>query len=418
MMNSNQMPREEGIDHSLSFLREGYLYIPNRRKSFSSNVYETRLLGQKAICIGGKEAAEIFYDDEKFLRNGVAPKRVQKTLFGVGGVQSLDNEAHRHRKEMFMSLMTPDKLEELKNITKKQWENAVNKWELTDEVILYEESKEILCRTACEWAGVPLKEEEVKERTIQLGLLFESPTAIGQKHWKGRHARKNLEEWVAGLIEQVREGQLKPKEGSALHTISIHQDLKGELLDIEIAAVEVVNIIRPIVAIAIYINFTALAIHHHPEERGKLKVANNQYAQMFVQEVRRYYPFFPLVAAKVKNEFVWNGYTFEKGTLTLLDLYGTNHDAELWDNAEVFNPERFSNWKGSPFNFIPQGGGDYLLGHRCAGEFVTIEVMKVTLDYLVNKFKYDLPEQDLSYSMVSMPSIPHSKIILTNVERI
>ena len=64
-----------------------------------------------------------------------------------------------------MSLMTLDKLEELKNITKKQWENAVNKWELTDEVILYEESKEILCRTACEWAGVPLKEEEVKERT-------------------------------------------------------------------------------------------------------------------------------------------------------------------------------------------------------------------------------------------------------------
>ena len=57
-------------------------------------------------------------------------------------------------------------------------------------------------------------------------------------------------------------------------------------------------------AIAIYINFTALAIHHHPEERRKLKVANNQYAQMFVQEVRRYYPFFPLVAAKVKNEFV------------------------------------------------------------------------------------------------------------------
>lgn len=417
-MNSNQMPREEGIDHSLSFLREGYLYIPNRRKSFSSNVYETRLLGQKAICIGGKEAAEIFYDDEKFLRNGVAPNRVQKTLFGVGGVQSLDDEAHRHRKEMFMSLMTPDKLDELKNISKKQWENAVNKWESKEEVILYEESKEILCRTACEWAGVTLKEEEIKERTVQLGLLFESPTAIGPKHWKGRHARKNLEEWVAEMIEQVRVGQLKPKEGSALHTISIHQDLKGDLLDIEIAAVEVVNIIRPIVAIAIYINFTALAIHHHPEERGKLKVANNQYAQMFVQEVRRYYPFFPLVAAKVKNEFVWNGYTFEKGILTLLDLYGTNHDSELWDNAEVFNPERFSNWKGSPFNFIPQGGGDYLLGHRCAGEFVTIEVMKVSLDYLVNKLKYNLPEQDLSYSMVSMPSIPHSKIILTNVERI
>ena len=63
------------------------------------------------FCIGGKEAAEIFYDDEKFLRNGVAPKRVQKTLFGVGGVQSLDNEAHRHRKEMFMSKSSDQQVE-------------------------------------------------------------------------------------------------------------------------------------------------------------------------------------------------------------------------------------------------------------------------------------------------------------------
>ncbi|MEI4771610.1 cytochrome P450 [Psychrobacillus sp. FJAT-51614] len=418
MTNLNQMPREEGIDHSLSLLREGYLYILNRRKSFASNVFETRLLGQKAICMGGKEAAEIFYDDKKFLRNGVAPKRVQKTLFGVGGVQSLDNEAHTHRKKMFMSLMTSDKLDDLKSITKKQWENAVNKWESTEEVILYEESKEILCRIACEWAGAPLLEEEVKERTKQLSSLFESPIAIGPEHWKGRHSRKIVEVWVAEMIVQVREGKMKPRKGSALHTISLHQDLGGNLLDVELAAVEVVNILRPIVAIAIYINFAALAVHHYPKEKEKLTLGYEQYSQLFVQEVRRYYPFFPLVAAKVKNDFSWKGYNFEKGTLTLLDLYGTNHDTEIWDNPEIFRPERFADWKGSPFSFIPQGAGDYLLGHRCAGEFVTTEIMKVSLDYLVNQIKYNLPKQDLSYSMVSMPSIPHSKIILTNVQRI
>jgi fatty-acid peroxygenase len=54
------------------------------------------------------------------------------------------------------------------------------------------------------------------------------------------------------------------------------------------------------------------------------------------------------------------------------------------------------------------------LGHRCAGEWVTIEVMKVALDYLVNRMDYEIPEQDLSFSMVSMPSIPHSKIVIEN----
>lgn len=55
-------------------------------------------------------------------------------------------------------------------------------------------------------------------------------------------------------------------------------------------------------------------------------------------------------------------------------------------------------------------------GHRCAGEWVTIEVMKVSLNFLVNQITYELPDQDLSYDMVSIPSIPHSKIQIENVK--
>lgn len=36
-----------------------------------------------------------------------------KTLFGEGGVQSLDGEAHQHRKAMFMALMTRARVAEL-----------------------------------------------------------------------------------------------------------------------------------------------------------------------------------------------------------------------------------------------------------------------------------------------------------------
>ena len=121
--------------------------------------------------------------------------------------------------------------------------------------------------------------------------------------------------------------------------------------------------------------------------------------------------------ALVKKDFTWNSYKFEEGTLTLLDLYGTNHDPKIWDNPDVFSPDRFAEWEGSPFGFIPQGGGDYLMGHRCAGEWVTIEVMKVSLDYLANRMNYEVPDQDLSFSMVSIPSIPHSKLVIKNVKR-
>ena len=417
MTNAKRIPREEGWDHSLSLMREGYLYILNRRRSLNSDMFETRLLGKKAICMGGKEAAELFYDTDKFKRKNAAPNRTVQTLFGKNGVQTLDGESHKHRKDMFMSIMSHDNLEKLAVLTNKQWDLAVHKWGKMDKVILYEEAQEIMCRTACEWAGVPLEEDEVKWLSTKLGAMFESAGTIGPNHWLGRNARNSVEKWMGELIDQVRRGEVNPSENTVLHRFSWYRDLEGNLLDIETAAVEVINIIRPIVAIAIFINFITLAVHHFPEEREKLLSGDVNYAHMFVQEVRRYYPFFPFTVALVKKDFIWNGYEFEKGTLALLDLYGTNHDPTIWENPDVFNPDRFRDWKGSPFGFIPQGGGDYFMGHRCAGEWVTIEVMKMSLDFLVNRMDYEVPEQDLSFSMVSMPSIPRSKVMITNVQR-
>lgn len=415
---TNSVPKEEGLDHSLSLLREGYLYILNRRQSFQSDIFETRLLGKKAICMGGTEAAAVFYDNSKFKREGVAPNRVAETLFGKKGVQTLDGDAHKHRKQMFMSLMSRERLQKLNEIHAKQWENALDKWQQMEEIELYEETLEIMCRTACEWAGVPVEEEEIKKLADDLRAMFESATAVGPSHWAGRHARNRVEKWIGELIDQVRDGKLNPEEDTALHAFSWHRDLEGILLESKVAAVEVINILRPIVAISVYINFSALAVHHYPKEREKLKSGEGKMAQMFVQEVRRFYPFFPFAAAEVKEEFTWKDYTFEKGTLTLLDLYGTNHDPAIWENPEIFNPSRFENWDDSPFSFIPQGGGDYYLGHRCAGEWVTIEIMKVSLDFLVNRMTYDVPEQDLSYSKVSMPSLPNSKVIIKDVQQL
>ena len=107
--------------------------------------------------MGGKEAAEVFYDTKKLERKDAAPNRVVQALFGKNGVQALVGQTHKHRKEMFMSIMSPDEIDKLTAITKKQWEIEVDKWETgSDKVILYEEAKEIMCRTACKWAGVPI----------------------------------------------------------------------------------------------------------------------------------------------------------------------------------------------------------------------------------------------------------------------
>jgi fatty-acid peroxygenase len=414
-MSETSMPKEEGLDHSLAFLREGYEFILHRRKSFQSNIFETTLLGKKTICLGGEKGAELFYDPDKFIRAGAAPNRLVKTLFGEGGVQTLDGEQHRNRKAMFMSIMTKTQLQRLDMLIEREWEKASEQWEQADQIKLYEASQRILMKAACAWAGVPLDDEE--KRTEQMRHLFESPAALGPDYWQGRTSRSGADQWVTELVQKVRNGELHPIREGALYVFSWHRDIDGELLPEKVAAVEVLNIIRPIVAISIFIAFSALALHQFPEEKSKLKTGDGS-IQRFVQEVRRFYPFFPATMAKVKQDFEWEGYHFEKGTLTLLDLYGNNHDPHLWEQPDLFRPDRFLNWDASPFDFIPQGGGDFHMGHRCAGEWVTVQVMEVSVNFLVNRLQYKVPNQDLSYSHTSMPTMPKSQMILTEIHKV
>lgn len=413
----SSIPHDKSPDSTLALALDGYEFILKRSRRYGSDVFRARLMLQPFLCMTGEEAARVFYDTERFIRKGAAPRRVKATLFGFGGVQGLDDDAHRHRKAVFLSLMTPQGIGRLSELAEEQWRAYAARWETADRVVLHAQVRELLCRAACAWAGVPLDESEVERRTHNLGELIDSPAAVGPKHWKGRLARWRAERWIGSLVEQVRAETLSVAEGSALHAVATHRDLGGELLDTRVAAVEVLNVLRPTVAVARYVTFTAIALHEHPEYRQRIRTGEDDLVEPFVQEVRRFYPFFPFVGALVRRNFEWRGYRFPEGTKVLLDLYGTNHDSRSWGRPNEFWPERFHNWDGNPFDFIPQGGGDHLLSHRCPGEWITIELMKEALRFLTRSIEYDVPEQDLRISLRKIPALPASGFMMRNVRR-
>ena len=408
-------PRDPWPDASAALFIEGYEFLPRRFAALGADIFETRLMLQKAICMRGEAAAKLFYDDRHFQRHAASPRRLRNTLFGKNGVQGLDGEAHRHRKEMFMSMMTPEKLADLAEIAAGEWGKALARWTTLDEVILFDEAREVLCRAVCAWTGVPLTDAEARMRADDFEAMIDSPGRLGPRHIEGRFARRREEQWIMEVIGKVRAGQLDVPAGRGLHTVAFHRDLDGEPLDLRIAAVELINVLRPVIAISRYVVFLALALHEHPEWHARLRSAAGDEAEIFVQEVRRLSPFFPFVAARVREGFVWQGYYFPRWTRVILDLYGTNRHPDLWDEPEAFRPERFRSWNGSAFNFIPQGGGDHYTGHRCAGEWVTIELMKGALEFLTNAMRYEVPKQDLTVPLSRMPALPNSRFVIGNV---
>ncbi|MEM5591424.1 cytochrome P450 [Niallia circulans] len=417
MPTNSNVPSDKGLDKTITLLKEGYLFINNRMDKFNTDIFTVRLLGQNVICIKGEEAVKIFYDSEKFQRNGAAPNRVQQSLFGKNAVQTMDDEKHLHRKLLFMSLLTPEHQQKLANLTTVYLEEAIKQWEQRDQIVLFDEIKNILCKVACQWAGVPLAEAEISERADDFIAMVYAFGTLGPEHWKGIMARNRAERWIRQVIEEVREGKLETEQGTALHEMAFYKKIDGTRLDTEMAAIELINVLRPIVAIATFITFSALAFHEYKEEREKLRTADDRHFDMFVHEVRRYYPFGPFLGARVRTNFMWKNQEFKEGTLVLLDIYGTNHDARLWENPNQFNPSRFENWQGGLYDFIPHGGGDPAKGHRCPGEGVTVELMKVVLRTLATKMDYDVPNQDLHYDLSEMPTLPKSGFIMSNIKK-
>lgn len=408
-----RIPHDGVFDSTFALKLDPYRFIARRCARLGTDVFETRLLMRRAYCMTGPDAAALFYDRSLFRRDGAAPSRLQATLFGRGGVQSLDGPAHVHRKSLFLSVMTPEGIRRLGESSEAQWHAARERWRGAGMLELYREAREVLCRAVCEWAGVPLREGEVRLRTSQLTLMFDTAGSIGPRHWGGRLARAGAEQWAAVFVEQARRGVIKPREDTALHAVAFHRDLSAHWLDAHTAAVELLGFLRPTVAVAVFVVFAAHALHLHPEWRARIvEDGSGEAMHLFVQEVRRFYPFFPCVVAETCKAFEWRGMRFEEGMRTLLDLYGTDHDARAWDSPDEFRPERIGRWQPSPYTLIPQGGGDTQLGHRCPGEWIAIELMKRATWFLANA-GYTVPPQDLEIDMRRLPALPKSRFLFS-----
>ncbi|MEZ2126191.1 MULTISPECIES: cytochrome P450 [unclassified Sinorhizobium] len=343
------------------------------------------------------------------------PRSVLHLLQDEGSVQALDGAEHRKRKLMFMRMMGAASLQRAVEIFSHQFEAAADAWKTVPQIRFHDEIRRVLTRTALAWAGVPLPENEIGDRTLEFAAMVDDARSLGPANWRARRLRNRSEAWARSVVKQAREGQPSAQEASPLSIIAHHRDIDGKELDLAEAAVELLNVLRPTVAIDRFAVFAALALHQQPAWVERIRAGDAEDVESFVLEVRRFYPFFPVIGGRVAEEFDWKAHHFKIGQWVILDLYGTNHHAASWENPDEFRPERFLSWKGDPYEYVAQGAGSFEDNHRCPGEWLTIALLKETVRLLCTRLRYDVPLQDLSIDLSRMPALPESGMVMRDI---
>ncbi|XP_030469288.2 geraniol 8-hydroxylase-like [Syzygium oleosum] len=223
------------------------------------------------------------------------------------------------------------------------------------------------------------------------------------------------------LIEErlrLRETPGSPRMNDVLDTlIDICEDkeedmdmsqLKPLLLDVFVAGADTTSS---------SVEWAMAELLHRPEKLSKAQAELHQvigkgnlvdesdaarlpYLQAIVKETFRMHPAVPLLLPRKSGaDLEVGGYTIPEGTQVFVNVWAIGRDPTLWEDPDVFSPERFlgsdMDVKGHSFELTPFGGGRRI----CIGLPLALRTLHVMLGSLLNCFDWRLADGALPEDM-------------------
>jgi fatty-acid peroxygenase len=306
-------------DLSFHLWRAGYRALPEQRSHRGgTDVFETSLLGRRAAVVRGRDGARLFYDPAVVEREGAVPPPVADLLFGRGAVHGLDGDEHAKRKAMFLDILTERRVEELAPTIGRDLERRAQAWP-GREVAVFDELVEVYGAAVQAWAGIEASPATVLRTSRRLASIVNGFGGAGLAYPRAWAARLRADRWARRLIESVREGSVVARPDSVLSVLSVGP---GRHLDARVAGVELLNILRPTVAVAWPGTFLARDLATYPQWRALLRDGDGveDRRTAFGHEVRRTCPFVPALVGRVHSPAEIDGIRVAPGDMLVLDV--------------------------------------------------------------------------------------------------
>jgi fatty-acid peroxygenase len=395
----------------IGLLRHGYEALERlRQASGGTDWFGATMLGRRALVVRGEEGARRFYDADLVTRRGAIPAPVRLLLFGRGAVHGLNGPEHLLRKQMHVGVVDPASVDRLSREVARRLERRAVAWDGRRAVRLFDELAEVYGTAVISWAGIETAGEEARAVSHELARIVDAFGIRGTGYARGYLARFRANRWARRVINEVRQGS-RPAQGTVLGTVA-----GNERLSKTVAAVELLNILRPTVAVAYFGSFAAHALDQHPEWKNRLAAGKPSDLRAFGHEIRRCYPFVPLLTGRFVTDYRWEDQSFPRRSFMVLDVIGTNQGPRRWPHPTTFDPERFVDREPNAYEYVPHGGGDPSLGHRCPGEPLAVGILAATVRELA-RLAFDVAPASQTVRLRRIPSLPPYGVELRNVRR-
>lgn len=231
----------------------------------------------------------------------------------------------------------------------------------------------------------------------ELLLLTASPKAVGAAIWTVRTGelvgalKRKAQVMDALLYEEIAahraQGGLEERE-DILSLMMCARDEDGQAMtDVELRD-ELVTLLlagHETTATALSWAMERLLRTPHALARATEDVDDDAYLDAVICETLRSRPVVPIVGRILQQPMAFGDYELPVGVFAGASLYGTNHNAKVYDDPRAFRPERFLDRKPDTYAWIPFGGGI----RRCIGAAFAQAEMRIVLRALLRRARLE-----------------------------
>lgn len=422
------------LGHMIPFARNPFLFM-KRVSDELGEIAQFKIFNQRMILLTGDEASALFYRSSDEQLDQSAAYKLMTPIFGEGIVFDAPNDRKNQQLKMLMPALRGEAMRDHADKILIEIEELSSQWGEAGEVDLVAAMKQLTINTASHCLlGKEFRYELTEEfasiyHDLEKGvnaLAYSFPNLPLPSFRKRDQARRKLHELVRGIVKKREQQSEKPTDMFQM-LIDTHYDDGSKLTTDEITGILVAAIFAGHHTSSGTAAWVLLELLKHPPIlRTVRQELDDQFGadgevtfqslreipklENTLKEVLRLHPPLIVLMRQVAEDLQFKDYAIRAGDMVWASPPVTHRMQHLFDNPEVFDPDRYDDPRAQDKNLMayqPFGGGK----HKCSGNAFAMFQIKAIFAVLLRRYDFELVDPPNSYvddygEMIVQPKSP------------